>query len=64
MRESFQDFILRVERSTSALYGADWGASDQTLESDKDAQKQMEEDFDAFTESKSVDLTKSLSSIS
>jgi nucleotide-binding universal stress UspA family protein len=43
--------ILHV-RPTSVLYGADWGASDQILEADKE--------FDAFTVSKSSDLAKPL----
>lgn len=48
-------------RPTSVLFGADWGASDQVLEADKEAQQKMEEDFDAFTEAKSADLAKPLS---
>jgi nucleotide-binding universal stress UspA family protein len=51
--------ILHV-RPTSVLYGADWGASDQILEADKESQQKMEEEFDAFTVSKSSDLAKPL----
>jgi nucleotide-binding universal stress UspA family protein len=60
LRPGDQVIILHV-RPTSVLFGADWGASDQILEADKDAQKKMEEDFDAFTEAKSADLAKPLS---
>ena len=52
--------ILHV-RATSVLYGADWGASDQILEADKESQRKMEEDYDVFTTTKSADLSKPLS---
>jgi hypothetical protein len=48
-------------RPTSVLFGADWGSSEQILEADRESQKKMEEDFDAFTEQKSADLAKPLS---
>ncbi|XP_024368033.1 universal stress protein PHOS32 isoform X2 [Physcomitrium patens] len=50
--------VLHV-RPTSVLFGADWGASDQVIPFD-DEQK-MEEQFDAFTNTKSCDLAKPLS---
>lgn len=52
--------ILHV-RPTSVLYGADWGASEQVLESDQEMQQKMEEDFDAFTSTKSSALASPLS---
>jgi nucleotide-binding universal stress UspA family protein len=52
--------ILHV-RPTSVLFGADWGASDQILEADKESQQKMEDDFDIFTSTKSADLAKPLS---
>ncbi|KAG6549777.1 hypothetical protein Mapa_008758 [Marchantia paleacea] len=60
LRPGDQVVILHV-RATGVLYGADWGASDHILESDKEAQQKMEDDYDAFTESKSADLAKPLS---
>ncbi|CAM6016776.1 unnamed protein product [Sphagnum balticum] len=51
--------ILHV-RPTSVLYGADWGASDQILEADKESQQKAEEDFDTFTAAKSTELAKPL----
>ncbi|BBM97091.1 hypothetical protein MPTK1_1g02950 [Marchantia polymorpha subsp. ruderalis] len=60
LRPGDQVVILHV-RATGVLYGADWGASDHILESDKEAQQKMEDDYDAFTESKSSDLAKPLS---
>jgi len=59
LRPDDQVIILHV-RPTSVLYGADWGASDQILEADKESQQKMEEEFDAFTVSKSSDLAKPL----
>ena len=52
--------ILHV-RPTSVLYGADWGASEQVLESDQEMQQKMEQDFDAFTSTKSSTLAAPLS---
>ncbi|KAL2651165.1 hypothetical protein R1flu_019293 [Riccia fluitans] len=60
LRPGDQVIILHV-RATGVLYGADWGASDHILESDKEAQQKMEDDYDAFTENKSADLAKPLS---
>ncbi|CAM6016922.1 unnamed protein product [Sphagnum balticum] len=59
LRPDDQVIILHV-RPTSVLYGADWGASDQVLETDKESQQKMEDDFDALTVSKSSDLAKPL----
>jgi len=57
------DFVIILHvRPTSVLFGADWGASDQVLEADdKESQQKMEDDFDAFTSTKSADLAKPLS---
>ncbi|KAL3700533.1 hypothetical protein R1sor_018555 [Riccia sorocarpa] len=60
LRPGDQVIILHV-RATGVLYGADWGASDHILESDKEAQQKLEDDYDAFTENKSADLAKPLS---
>ncbi|KAJ7560431.1 hypothetical protein O6H91_04G129700 [Diphasiastrum complanatum] len=52
--------ILLHVRPTSVLYGADWGLVDQSLhiddDTDEESQQKLEDDFDAFTSSKSLDL--------
>ncbi|CAL9130196.1 unnamed protein product [Musa textilis] len=55
--------ILLHVRSTSILYGADWGAIDLSVSADPDAelsQQKLEEDFDAFTSTKAQDLAQPL----
>ncbi|KAF2283038.1 hypothetical protein GH714_043184 [Hevea brasiliensis] len=58
--------ILVHVRSTSVLYGADWGAidlsvTDRDFENQKEqSQKKLEEDFDLFTSTKANDLAQPL----
>uniref|UniRef100_A0A7N0SWC6 UspA domain-containing protein n=1 Tax=Kalanchoe fedtschenkoi TaxID=63787 RepID=A0A7N0SWC6_KALFE len=53
--------ILLHVRPTSVLYGADWGSVDLSLaEADEESQRKMEDEFDAFTHSKSNDLAQPL----
>ncbi|KAL9667752.1 hypothetical protein QQ045_002117 [Rhodiola kirilowii] len=53
--------ILIHVRPTSVLYGADWGSMDLSVqEADDESQRKMEDDFDAFTNSKSNDLAQPL----
>ncbi|KAL4351879.1 hypothetical protein GQ457_06G022680 [Hibiscus cannabinus] len=54
--------ILLHVSPTSVLYGADWGPVPQAQQSPRtpETQKQLEEDFDAFTASKAADLAKPL----
>ncbi|CAL9168917.1 unnamed protein product, partial [Musa hybrid cultivar] len=55
--------ILLHVRSTSILYGADWGAIDLSVSADPDSelsQQKLEEDFDAFTSTKAQDLAQPL----
>lgn len=56
--------VLLHVRPTSVLYGADWGCVDFTNEAGQsvngEAQQKLEDDFDAFTTSKSADLAKPL----
>ena len=47
-------------RPTSVLYGADWGASDAAKTAGEDATQKLEDEFDAFTISKSDELAKPL----
>ncbi|KAK4759004.1 hypothetical protein SAY87_020305 [Trapa incisa] len=54
--------ILLHVRPTSVLYGADWGAMDLTVK-DGDgevSQQKLEDDFDAFTSTKSNDIAQPL----
>lgn len=51
--------ILLHVQPTSILYGADWGAMDQSIDtSDEEIQQQLENSFDAFTSNKAADLAK------
>ncbi|KAG6509483.1 hypothetical protein ZIOFF_027476 [Zingiber officinale] len=56
--------ILLHVRSTSVLYGADWGAIDLSVESEDAASEvspqKLEEEFDAFTATKVQDLAQPL----
>ncbi|XP_002980050.2 universal stress protein PHOS32 [Selaginella moellendorffii] len=53
--------ILLHVRPTSVLYGADWGVVDHAVSfDDEESQQKMEDDFDAFTSSKSLDLARPL----
>ncbi|XP_039012934.1 universal stress protein PHOS32-like isoform X2 [Hibiscus syriacus] len=54
--------ILLHVSPTSVLFGADWGPLPQTPQSAETphSQKQLEDDFDAFTASKVADLAKPL----
>ncbi|KAL9670299.1 hypothetical protein QQ045_007850 [Rhodiola kirilowii] len=53
--------ILLHVRPTSVLYGADWGSVDLSVENaDEESQRKMEDEFDAFTNSKSNDLAEPL----
>eukprot|EP00271_Cylindrocystis_brebissonii_P000236 TRINITY_DN10283_c0_g1_i1.p1 TRINITY_DN10283_c0_g1~~TRINITY_DN10283_c0_g1_i1.p1 ORF type:complete len:193 (-),score=35.15 TRINITY_DN10283_c0_g1_i1:994-1572(-) len=60
LRPDDQVIVLHV-RPTSVLYGADWGASDAALAASPDATQKMEDEYDAFTISKSEELAKPLS---
>eukprot|EP00244_Chara_vulgaris_P007329 TRINITY_DN2747_c0_g1_i1.p1 TRINITY_DN2747_c0_g1~~TRINITY_DN2747_c0_g1_i1.p1 ORF type:complete len:187 (-),score=30.27 TRINITY_DN2747_c0_g1_i1:298-858(-) len=59
LRPADQVVILHV-RPTSVLYGADWGASEAALAADKEARNKLEEEFDTFTSTKSLELAKPL----
>ncbi|XP_073155306.1 universal stress protein PHOS34 [Henckelia pumila] len=49
--------ILLHVRPTSVLYGADWGATDVSVDAaGEKSQQQIEDDFDHFTTSKANDL--------
>lgn len=49
--------ILLHVRPTSVLYGADWGATDVSVDATGEkSQQQLEDDFDNFTTSKANDL--------
>eukprot|EP00250_Pteridium_aquilinum_P001515 c11711_g1_i1 orf=107-532(+) len=51
--------ILLHVQPTSILYGADWGAMDQSIEtSDEESQQQLENSFDTFTSNKAAALAK------
>lgn len=51
--------ILLHVQPTSILYGADWGAMDQSIDtSDEESQQQLESSFDTFTSNKAADLAK------
>ncbi|KAJ7554352.1 hypothetical protein O6H91_06G136800 [Diphasiastrum complanatum] len=52
--------ILLHVRPTSVLYGADWGVVDQSIDTDEEFQQKLEDDFDAFTSSKSYALAEPL----
>ncbi|XP_075495874.1 universal stress protein PHOS32-like isoform X2 [Primulina tabacum] len=53
--------ILLHVRPTSVLYGADWGATDVSVESDGEkSQQQLEDDFDNFTTTKANNLAQPL----
>ncbi|KAI3901407.1 hypothetical protein MKW92_020210 [Papaver armeniacum] len=52
--------ILLHVRPTSVLYGADWGSIDLSVETDEESQQKLEDDFDAFTTTKSTDLAQPL----
>ncbi|KAH1083879.1 hypothetical protein J1N35_023640 [Gossypium stocksii] len=54
--------ILLHVSPTNVLYGADWGPLSQAEQSPRtpETQKQLEDDFDAFTASKAADLAKPL----
>ncbi|KAL5731129.1 Universal stress protein phos32 [Ranunculus cassubicifolius] len=53
--------ILLHVRPTSVLYGADWGSVDLSItETDEESQQKLEDDFDAFTNTKANDLAKPL----
>ncbi|PPD88118.1 hypothetical protein GOBAR_DD14942 [Gossypium barbadense] len=54
--------ILLHVSPTNVLYGADWGPLSQAQQSPRtpETQKQLEDDFDAFTASKAADLAKPL----
>ncbi|KAI5059809.1 hypothetical protein GOP47_0026128 [Adiantum capillus-veneris] len=54
--------ILLHVQPTSILYGADWGATDQSIDtSDEEAQQTLESSFDAITSNKVTDLAKPIS---
>uniref|UniRef100_A0A5B7B4I1 Putative Rossmann-like alpha/beta/alpha sandwich fold n=1 Tax=Davidia involucrata TaxID=16924 RepID=A0A5B7B4I1_DAVIN len=49
--------ILVHVRPTSVLYGADWGSVDLSIvDTNEESQQKLEEEFDAFTTTKSTDL--------
>lgn len=52
--------ILIHVRPTSVLYGADWGSVHVSVDTDKESQQKLEDDFDAFTTSKVNDLAQPL----
>ena len=55
--------ILLHVRSTSILYGADWGSIDLSVDTDnstEQSQQKLEDDFDAFTATKASDLAQPL----
>ncbi len=53
--------ILLHVRPTSVLYGADWGSVDLSIvDTDEQSQQKLEDDFDAFTTTKSTDLAQPL----
>ncbi|KAG6473189.1 hypothetical protein ZIOFF_067101 [Zingiber officinale] len=55
--------ILLHVRSTSVLYGADWGAVDLSVPEEtgsEESQRKLEDDFDAFTTTKAQDLAQPL----
>ncbi|XP_047317872.1 universal stress protein PHOS34-like isoform X2 [Impatiens glandulifera] len=54
--------ILVHVRPTSVLYGADWGSVDasQVANADEASQKKLEDDFDAFTITKTSDVAQPL----
>ncbi|KAF8414021.1 hypothetical protein HHK36_002020 [Tetracentron sinense] len=52
--------ILLHVRPTSVLYGADWGSVDLSMDTDEESQQKLEDDFDAFTTTKSTDLAQPL----
>ncbi|RZC50754.1 hypothetical protein C5167_019184 [Papaver somniferum] len=52
--------ILLHVRPTGVLYGADWGSIDLSVETDEESQQKLEDDFDAFTTTKSTDLAQPL----
>uniref|UniRef100_A0A1D1Y3L5 Uncharacterized protein C167.05 n=1 Tax=Anthurium amnicola TaxID=1678845 RepID=A0A1D1Y3L5_9ARAE len=60
--------ILLHVRSTSVLYGADWGAVDHSVspavaaveDGSEESQQKLEDDFDAFTATKAQDLAQPL----
>eukprot|EP00262_Sarcandra_glabra_P017478 TRINITY_DN59_c0_g3_i2.p1 TRINITY_DN59_c0_g3~~TRINITY_DN59_c0_g3_i2.p1 ORF type:complete len:237 (+),score=23.30 TRINITY_DN59_c0_g3_i2:185-895(+) len=52
--------ILLHVRPTSVLYGADWGSIDLSVDTDEESQQKLEDDFDAFTNTKATDLAQPL----
>ncbi|KAK1327234.1 hypothetical protein QJS10_CPA01g01085 [Acorus calamus] len=54
--------ILLHVRPTSVLYGADWGSIDLSVDTstDEESQQKLEDDFDAFTTTKSTDIAQPL----
>ncbi|CAA2982554.1 universal stress PHOS32-like [Olea europaea subsp. europaea] len=53
--------VLLHVRPTSVLYGADWGATDVSVEAaDEKSQQELEDDFDNFTITKADDLAQPL----
>ncbi|KAA8523814.1 hypothetical protein F0562_010237 [Nyssa sinensis] len=53
--------ILIHVRPTSVLYGADWGSVDLSIvETNEESQQKLEDDFDAFTTTKSTDVAQPL----
>ncbi|OVA13179.1 Universal stress protein A [Macleaya cordata] len=52
--------ILLHVRPTSVLYGADWGSTDVSMDTDEESQQKLEDDFDTFTNTKATDLAQPL----
>ncbi|KAL2467226.1 Adenine nucleotide alpha hydrolase-like superfamily protein [Abeliophyllum distichum] len=53
--------VLLHVRPTSVLYGADWGATDVSVDAaDEKSQQELEDDFDNFTTTKANDLARPL----
>ncbi|CAI9280149.1 unnamed protein product [Lactuca saligna] len=52
--------ILLHVRSTSVLYGADWGQATDPESHSEESQKKLEEDFDKFTNTKTTNLSQPL----
>lgn len=51
--------ILLHVQPTSILYGADWGAMDQSIDaSDEESKQRLEKSFDALTSNKAADLAR------
>ncbi|KAH7332059.1 hypothetical protein KP509_20G066200 [Ceratopteris richardii] len=54
------DFVILLHvQPTSALYGADWGAMEQSIESkDEETKRHLEKTFDSMTSNKAAELAK------